>query len=134
MSSPSEEVRRQDRARIAHECSNFYVDTVIRLSIGSECSALMVRFVYTSSMEVGIRELRGSLSEYLARVRAGDELVVTDRGKAFARIVPIAGGRALDRAIADGLVTPTSSPSRTRPAERIRGRGIVSDLVAEQRR
>jgi prevent-host-death family protein len=85
-------------------------------------------------MDVGIRELRGSLSEYLARVRAGDELVVTDRGKAFARIVPMAGGRALDRAIADGLVTPSSSPSRTRPAERIRSRGIVSDLVAERRR
>jgi prevent-host-death family protein len=94
----------------------------------------MVHFVYTSSMDVGIRELRGSLSEYLARVRAGDELVVTDRGKAFARIVPMAGGRALERAIADGLVTPSSSPSRTRPAERIRSRGIVSDLVAERRR
>jgi len=91
-------------------------------------------FVYTLCMDVGIRELRGSLSEYLARVRAGDELVVTDRGKAFARIVPIAGGRALDRAIADGLVTPTSLPPRTRPAERIRSRGTVSDLVAEQRR
>jgi prevent-host-death family protein len=90
--------------------------------------------VYTIGMDIGIRELRGSLSEYLARVRAGDELVVTDRGKAIARIVPIAGGRALDRAIADGLVTPTSSTSRTRPAERIRSRGTVSDLVDEQRR
>jgi len=54
-------------------------------------------------MDVGIRELRGSLSEYLARVRDGDELVVTERGKAVARIVPITGGRALDRAVADGV-------------------------------
>jgi len=85
-------------------------------------------------MDVGIRELRGSLSEYLARVRAGDELVVTDRGRAFARIIPINGGRALDRAIADGLVTPSSSATRTRPTERIRSRGSVSGLVADQRR
>jgi len=85
-------------------------------------------------VDVGIRELRGCLSEYLARVRAGDELVVTDRGRAFARIAPIAGGRALGLAIADGLVTPTSTASRTRPATRIRSRGTVSDVVGEQRR
>jgi prevent-host-death family protein len=85
-------------------------------------------------MDVGIRELRASLSVHLARVRAGDELVVTDRGRAFAKIVPIDGGRAFDRAVADGLVTPASTPARSRPAERIRSRGAVSDLVAEQRR
>lgn len=85
-------------------------------------------------MEVGIRELRGRLSDYLARVRGGEEVVVTDRGIAFARIVPISGGRALDRAIAEGLVTPAPKPARTRPARRVRSRGKVSDLVSEQRR
>jgi prevent-host-death family protein len=85
-------------------------------------------------VEVGIRELRGRLSDYLARVRAGDEIVVTDRGTAFARIVPIASGRAIDRAVAEGLVTPASLPGRTRPLRRVRSRGTVSDLVAEQRR
>lgn len=85
-------------------------------------------------MDVGIRELRGRLSDYLARVREGDELVVTDRGTAFARIVPIAGGRAFDRAVAEGLVSPATTPARTRPAQRIRSRGKVSDLVTEQRR
>lgn len=85
-------------------------------------------------MEVGIRELRGHLSDYLARVRGGDELVVTDRGTAFARIIPITGGRALDRAIAEGLVTPAPSGRRARPARRVNGRGTVSDLVGEQRR
>jgi prevent-host-death family protein len=85
-------------------------------------------------VEVGIRELRGRLSDYLARVRAGDEVVVTDRGTAFARIVPIEGGRTLDRAIAEGLVTPAPQLSRTRPVRRVMSRGSVSDLVAEQRR
>jgi prevent-host-death family protein len=85
-------------------------------------------------MDVGIRELRGSLSEYLARVRNGDEVVVTDRGQAFARIVPITGGRAFDRAVTDGLISPAKPSMRTRPTKRIRSRSPVSDLVAEQRR
>jgi prevent-host-death family protein len=85
-------------------------------------------------MEVGIRELRGRLSDYLARVGEGDEIVVTDRGTAVARIVPIRGGRALDRAVAEGLVSPPPRPARTRPARRVKSRGKVSDLVGEQRR
>jgi len=85
-------------------------------------------------MEVGVRELRGRLSDYLARVRDGEEVVVTDRGTAVARIVPVTGLRALDRAIADRLVTPAPRPVRTRPSRRADSRGSVSDLVAEQRR
>jgi prevent-host-death family protein len=39
-----------------------------------------------------ISRLKASLSEYLARVRAGEELLVTDRGKPVAKIVPIERG------------------------------------------
>jgi len=85
-------------------------------------------------VEIGVRELRGRLSDYLNRVREGDEVVVTDRGRAVARIVPIEGGRVLDRAIADGIVRPALQPSRSRPARRVRSKGGVSDLVGDQRR
>lgn len=85
-------------------------------------------------MEVGIREFRNHLSEYMDRVREGDELVVTDRGTAVARVVPISGGRALDRLIAAGLVAPAARSARARPQRRARARGTVSGLVAEQRR
>lgn len=86
------------------------------------------------SMDVGIRDLRDNLSRYIERVRGGDELVITDRGSAVARIVPVEGGRRLDRLVAEGLVTPAARRQRTRPAGRVRARGTVSDLVAEQRR
>ena len=66
-------------------------------------------------MEVGIRELRNHLSRYLDRVRDGDEVVVTDRGRAIAR------------------VTPARQPKR-RAAKPIKTKGTVSDLVGEQRR
>ena len=85
-------------------------------------------------MEVGIRELRNHLSDYLERVREGDEVVITDRGAAVARIVPIAGGRALDRLVAEGLITPAPHQGRSRVRPPVRADGTVSDLVADQRR
>jgi prevent-host-death family protein len=85
-------------------------------------------------MDVGIRELRDNLSRYLDLVRSGDELVITDRGSAVARVVPMVGGRPLDRLIAEGVVTPAAERSRKRPAARVRARGGVSDLVSDQRR
>lgn len=84
-------------------------------------------------MEVGVRELRNNLSRFLDRVRSGEEVVVTDRGRAIARVVPLGAERALDRLIAQGVVTPARQPKRRTPKP-IKTKGTVSDLVAEQRR
>lgn len=37
----------------------------------------------------GIAELKASLSETLARVKAGEEILVTEHGRPIARIVPL---------------------------------------------
>jgi len=84
-------------------------------------------------IQVGVRELRNNLSRYLDRVRAGEEVVVTDRGSAVARVVPVGTERVLERLIAEGVVTPASQPKR-RAGAPIKGTGTVSDLVADQRR
>lgn len=42
-----------------------------------------------------ISELKASLSEYLRRVKAGNEVIVTERGKPVAKIVPIAGSESM---------------------------------------
>lgn len=86
------------------------------------------------SVEVGIRELRADLSRWMKRVRDGEELVVTDRGKAVARIVSTSGEPAFDRLVAAGLIEPARDRSGWRPERRARVRATVSDLVAEQRR
>jgi prevent-host-death family protein len=84
-------------------------------------------------MDVGVRELRNNLSRYLDRVRDGEELVVTDRGRAIARLLPVGTERILDRLIAEGVVTPAQQPKR--PAGRpTKTKGAVSDLLADQRR
>ena len=84
-------------------------------------------------MEVGVRELRNNLSRYLDRVRDGNELVVTDRGHAIARVVPVNGARTLDRLIGEGVVTPARQP-RGRVPKPIKTKSTVSDLVDQQRR
>jgi prevent-host-death family protein len=84
-------------------------------------------------MEVGVRELRNHLSRYLDRVRDGEELLVTDRGRAIARVLPVGAERTLDRLIAEGVVTPARQPKR-RVAKPIKAAGTVSDLVADHRR
>ena len=85
-------------------------------------------------MEVGIRELRDHLSRYVDEVRGGTEVVVTDHGRAVARLVPLERPRLLDRLIAEGVVTRAPVEHRPGALPRVRARGTVSDLVTEQRR
>ena len=70
----------------------------------------------TSAERVGIRELRQNLSVYLERVKEGETLEVTDRGRSVAMLVPLPGeAGVLDRLVAAG---------RARPA-----RGSIRDVI-----
>jgi prevent-host-death family protein len=84
-------------------------------------------------MEAGVRDLRDNLSRYLSLVGDGQEITVTDHGKAVAVIIPIGQARPLDRLIADGIVVPATTVKQRRSSPRVKGAGTVSDLVAEQR-
>ena len=44
------------------------------------------------SESVGVRELRQNLSKYLDRVKNGEALVVTERGRQVARLIPSGAG------------------------------------------
>lgn len=54
-------------------------------------------------MRIGVRELRQHASRYLALVRNGEVVEVTDRGRLVARIVPVAGD-SWDEMVAAGEV------------------------------
>lgn len=84
--------------------------------------------------EVGVRELRNGLSRWLARVRAGEDVTVTERGRPVARIVP-ASSPAYDALVERGLIlrAPRRPRDLTLPPPLITA-GPVSDLVGEQRR
>jgi prevent-host-death family protein len=86
--------------------------------------------------EIGVRELKQSLSETLRAVGRGQQVRVTVRGKAVADIVP-AGAAAVDDPlrglVAEGRLTV---PSRARPrrAPRLaKSRRSASSLVLSDR-
>jgi len=86
-------------------------------------------------MDVGVRQFRGELRLWLERVKAGEEIVITERGIPVARLIGVESRPALQRLIDAGVVRRPSRPARPiRPDRLIRARGSVSDLVAEQRR
>lgn len=84
-------------------------------------------------MLVGIKELRDGLSRYLAEVRAGATVTITDHGRPVARIVPVAVPNRLEQLIAEGRITEPARTKRTAPDPLVTA-GIVSDLVDDQRR
>ena len=62
---------------------------------------------------VNIADLKNNLSAHLERVRAGEEMLVKDRNRPIARLVPLASGEDLDAEemeLAAGIVRlPTRS-------------------------
>ncbi len=61
---------------------------------------------------VGIRELRRNLGSYLQRVKDGEDVVITDRGKVIAKMVPMDRMSKRDELIALGVITPAKRPWR----------------------
>jgi len=45
-------------------------------------------------ISVGIRQLKAQLSAYVNQVRHGEEIVVTDRGREVAMVIPVSRERA----------------------------------------
>jgi prevent-host-death family protein len=91
--------------------------------------------VATARAEVGIRELKNGLSKYIDRVRAGEEVIVTDRGRPVARLCALdASEDRLADLVAAGVVRAPASRRRHVPERRIKPKAPVSDLVADQRR
>jgi prevent-host-death family protein len=89
-----------------------------------------------SEVSVGIRELKSRLSEYLRRVRAGETVIITDRGEPVGRIVPVAQSLQdrLEAMAQGGLILWSGNKlSPTTPVARARGERTVADLLVEDR-
>jgi prevent-host-death family protein len=85
---------------------------------------------------VGLRDLRHHTSEVLARVRHGETIDVTERGRLIARIVPVGDRKPtpiLERLVASGRATLAQRPGyrpRMRPGN---GTDRLSDALAAMR-
>lgn len=89
--------------------------------------------LHMRTYEVGVRALHDRLSEHLEQVQGGAEVLVTRRGRPIARLSAVDESEALQDLVRRGLVTAPSRRRTTRRA-RVKARGPVSELVAEQRR
>lgn len=92
-----------------------------------------------------MRELKSNLSRYLKRAAAGEELIVTSRGRAIVRVVRVApegegqpSQAEVRRRIAaiPGIILPTGPrPRGSKHPMRIRkGEKTLADIVLEERR
>jgi prevent-host-death family protein len=91
-------------------------------------------------ISAGIKEVKNNLSQILARVKAGEEILITERGRPIARIVKENKGdrsirAALGPLIQKGLIAlPNRSILKDRHAPlKVSGKP-VSEMVVEDRR
>lgn len=91
-------------------------------------------------MEVGIKEAKNNLSRYLKCVKAGEEIIITERGKPIARIVGENCAipslySTLAPLVQKGLVQMPSRNVRGLSANPVSAPGkSASDMVLEDRR
>ena len=83
-------------------------------------------------MEVGVRELKAKLSEFIGRAAKGEPVVVTDRGRPVAQIGPLTGYSAVERGIEEGWIEPPKRAGLA-PAQRFRADQSVLDVIDEDR-
>ncbi|OAT85216.1 type II toxin-antitoxin system Phd/YefM family antitoxin [Desulfotomaculum copahuensis] len=87
--------------------------------------------------DVGIREIKNSLSHYLGRVKKGETFIITDRGVPVARLLPIQVDvpEGINAMLQAGQVSWGGSKPRgsvCRP--RLQGGKTLAAVVAEDRR
>ncbi|MEL7976492.1 type II toxin-antitoxin system prevent-host-death family antitoxin [Isoptericola sp. F-RaC21] len=100
-------------------------------------------------MEVSVSALRAELKSWIEKARAGEEVVITDRGVPVARLSGVQTADLVAGLVRDGLLTPAATErpvhavpddgeagSAARPAPRPAARPAsrMSDLVRRIRR
>lgn len=86
--------------------------------------------------KVGTRELKNKLSEYMRRVKAGETIIVTERGKPVGQIMPVklALEERLQAMVDAGLAEWNGQKLKPYKPKAVNlGPKLLSDLVVEDR-
>lgn len=86
----------------------------------------------------GIRELKTHLSHYLKKVKLGESVVITDRGKPVGRIVPVDEPESIEersrQLVAAGLVEWNGERfDPPPPGPIVKGKKTIAELLLEDR-
>jgi prevent-host-death family protein len=82
--------------------------------------------------DVGVRELKQRLSNYLDRAERGELVRVTHRGRPKALLGPLPGRGRVEEGVNQGWITPGSGASLG-AVRRWKARRSVLDVLAEDR-
>jgi prevent-host-death family protein len=83
-------------------------------------------------MDVGVRDLKARLSEFLDRAAHGEIITVTDRGEPKAILAPLPGRSRLAAGLEEGWVSPPTRAGLP-PVRRHRAQRRVLDVLADDR-
>jgi prevent-host-death family protein len=88
----------------------------------------------TGTMTVGVRELRDHLSRYLAEVKAGRSIAVTEHGTVIGTIVPMRFSERMMELYRAGKVELPTLPKRpVDDFKRVHVEGGIQDILREVR-
>lgn len=85
-------------------------------------------------MEVGVRELKQHLSDYLDRAERGQTITITERGRPKVLLIPLpGGGDRLAEGIEQGWITPAVRPGSLAAAKTFRTSERITDVLDRDR-
>ncbi len=83
-------------------------------------------------MDVGVRELKQHLSEYLERAARGEIIRVTDRGLPKAILAPLPGVARIEQGVVEGWIRAANDAPPT-PVVRVKSNLRSEDILREDR-
>lgn len=90
--------------------------------------------------EVGLKTLKNKLSEYVRLAAAGETVIITDRDRVVAEIVPPRPGTGLtpfeEKGVREGWLTPArirdGSPPPSKPVPGLTFEQLMADLARDR--
>jgi prevent-host-death family protein len=116
-----------------------FILKLITLALSGKGSYNIVINKEVALISAGIKDIKNNLSRLLVQVKAGKEIVITERGKPIARIVKEAQGggihASLTPLIESGLIVLPASSIRKDNILAVKASGkAASQIVSEDRR
>lgn len=83
---------------------------------------------------VGIKSLKAKLSEYVTKARRGDRIVITDRGREVAELIPLSKERQAVKSLAEkGRVTWGGGKPTGIRGIKVKGKPLAETVIKERR-
>ena len=83
---------------------------------------------------VGLRQLKTHLSEYVNKCRDGEHIIITDRGREIAELVPLSRARrAMNKLREGGRVKWNGGKPKGLRGIAVRGKSVSETMLADRR-